>query len=516
MPELDRRTVVGALAGGLGLSALGGTVVTAQDDTATGGNETNGNATDGDAMDAEAMVDPVFGFPAASEDVEPPVEVDHEVTLDTIQREQQGVPIPEFAFDPVGLAVEPGDTVQFSLASPHHTISAYHPELGYTQRVPDGVGPISSPVLWTDSYFLYTFEESGVYDLFCFPHEFAGMVIRIVVGEASGPATEAPPEAEWGEAIPDPDSPIPPQGLAATVLRDSALDPETIVEEGSVAWGDLPSESKALPPEYFDPSDPGATTAALSAADQGVFTEASGCARVVPTPVGLFWELLVEDVEGVTQAHIHEGGSNVSGPVVAPLVAFTDELDGTGDGEPADALPDEPIVESGFVADPELAQAVGETPSNYYVNVHTTQHPAGEIRGQLRRTTPREQHGGGGGPPDDGAGEDDEADDDDDASDGGEDDGDAEDGSPDEGPPEEPPDDGNVTDPEGNVSDPDGNDTDGNLTDGNDTDGNLTDGNATNGNATDPGTNVTEPDNGTVPGGNDTVGNGSNGTNGSG
>ncbi|AGN01781.1 blue (type 1) copper domain-containing protein [Salinarchaeum sp. Harcht-Bsk1] len=478
MPELDRRSVVGALAAGIGLSALGGTVVTAQDD----GNETNGNGTDGDGMDGATMVDPLFGFPAASADVEPPVEVDHEVALDTIEREQPGVPIPEFVFDPVGLAVDPGDTVQFSLASPHHTISSYHPELGYTQRVPDGVGPISSPVLWTDSYFLYTFEEPGVYDLFCFPHEFAGMVIRIVVGEASGPATEAPPEAEWGEAIPSPESPIPPQGLAATVLRESALDPETIADQGSVAWSDLPAESKTLPPEYFDPSDPGATTAALSAADQGVFTEASGCARVVPTPVGLFWELLVEDVEGVTQAHIHEGGADVAGPVVAPLVVFNDELDGSGDGELADALPEEPIVESGFVADPELAQAVGETPSNYYVNVHTTQHPGGEIRGQLRRTTPMAERRGGGAPEGDGPVDEEDADDNggDDQDDGGAD------GPPDDGdgPPEGPPDDGagNETAPDGNVSEPEGN-------------------------ASAPGENATEPGNETTVDGNDTIGN---------
>jgi hypothetical protein len=33
--------------------------------------------------------------------------------------------------------------------------------------------------------------------------------------------------------------------------------------------------------------------------------------------------------------------------------------------------------------DAALAQDLAANPRNYYVNVHTTDHPAGEIRGQL-------------------------------------------------------------------------------------------------------------------------------------
>ncbi len=66
-------------------------------------------------------------------------------------------------------------------------------------------------------------------------------------------------------------------------------------------------------------------------------------------------------------AHIHVGGSTVAGPVVVGLTA-----------------PDATGTSFGCVsATRDLIAAIRMNPSNYYVNVHTSDYPAGAIRGQL-------------------------------------------------------------------------------------------------------------------------------------
>lgn len=184
-------------------------------------------------------IDPQFGFVGRSPDAEPPVEPDHEVQL--LIGEREGGPVPEFYFDPVGLYVESGDVVKFVMATPDHTVTAYHPALGRTHRVPDGVPAVSSPVLGGGTYWLYRFETPGVYDLDCAPHEPFGMAMRVVVGEATGPGAEPVSMAE-----PSHGEPRPPYQTSATVLADAALDPDAIVENGRVGWADLDAESKQL------------------------------------------------------------------------------------------------------------------------------------------------------------------------------------------------------------------------------------------------------------------------------
>jgi hypothetical protein len=68
-----------------------------------------------------------------------------------------------------------------------------------------------------------------------------------------------------------------------------------------------------------------------------------------------------------TGAHIHEGGPGVAGGVVVPLTA-----------------PDATGMASGCAhADAGLIGRIGANPGGFYVNVHTTDHPGGAIRGQL-------------------------------------------------------------------------------------------------------------------------------------
>jgi len=76
-------------------------------------------------------------------------------------------------------------------------------------------------------------------------------------------------------------------------------------------------------------------------------------------------------VEGITLpaigAHIHIGTSTESGPVVAGLTP--PGSDGTSAGC--------------VTADANLIKAIRQNPQNYYVNVHSTEYPAGAVRGQL-------------------------------------------------------------------------------------------------------------------------------------
>ena len=234
---LSRRTLLGAL--GVGTAALAGCLGQAEpaDETGTATATETGTATEtttpADGIDAQ------FGFAGRSMDVAPPVEPDHEVKL--LIKPREGAPVPEFYFEPAGLLVEAGDVVQFTLETPDHTITAYHPQLGRTQRVPDGVPPISSPVLGAGTYWLYAFETPGVHDLYCAPHEPYGMAMRLVVGEASGPGAEPVSMEEPGHG-----DPRPPFRTAATVLSDAALAPDAVVDAGTISWEDLDPESKRL------------------------------------------------------------------------------------------------------------------------------------------------------------------------------------------------------------------------------------------------------------------------------
>lgn len=100
-------------------------------------------------------------------------------------------------FDPVGLHVEPGDTVRFEVAAGSHSATAY------PDRVPEGADAFDSGVR-SDGSFEHAFEVPGTYDHYCVPHRAVGMVGRIVVGEPGGPAEESPlPDGEVpdGEAI---------------------------------------------------------------------------------------------------------------------------------------------------------------------------------------------------------------------------------------------------------------------------------------------------------------------------
>jgi plastocyanin len=90
-----------------------------------------------------------------------------------------------FVFDPPVLHLQPGDTVTWFNVGDNHTTTSYE------SRLPDGAENWDSGLLgFGDAGFTFshTFSIEGTYDYFCLPHEFAGMVGRIVVRQPSGPA----------------------------------------------------------------------------------------------------------------------------------------------------------------------------------------------------------------------------------------------------------------------------------------------------------------------------------------
>lgn len=96
-------------------------------------------------------------------------------------------------FDPVGVFAEPGTTIRWVVKENVHTTTAYHPKNGrHSLRIPEGAAPWDSGFLvHPGDHFAVTLTVPGVYDFFCMPHEAAGMVGRIIVGNATGPGAES-------------------------------------------------------------------------------------------------------------------------------------------------------------------------------------------------------------------------------------------------------------------------------------------------------------------------------------
>lgn len=170
---LDRRRLLQLFGAGASLTAFSG--------TAGAGHEPG----------HEPRIDDHYGYAAPSDERLPgKLRPDHTVELHIHEHaifspDPTDVP---FHFTPMGLHIDPGDIVRFDFETPEHTVTAYHPGQGRMNRVPNDVPPFSSPVINAGGFWLYQFDSPGTYDLFCAPHEFFGMVMRLVVGDPDGDA----------------------------------------------------------------------------------------------------------------------------------------------------------------------------------------------------------------------------------------------------------------------------------------------------------------------------------------
>jgi hypothetical protein len=129
----------------------------------------------------------------------------------------------------------------------------------------------------------------------------------------------------------------------------------------------------------------GLGTSALAAAPGGALSATlSGSAETPPgNPNGsgtasvrvdlakqqLCYDIQVNNIGPATMAHIHKAPPGKAGPVAVPLQAPA------ANGK----------VSACAKADPAVLKDIEQNPGAYYVNVHTAKHPAGAVRGQLKK-----------------------------------------------------------------------------------------------------------------------------------
>lgn len=102
----------------------------------------------------------------------------------------------------------------------------------------------------------------------------------------------------------------------------------------------------------------------------------------------LEYKLIVANIDDLLMAHIHLGAPDENGPVVVWLYPADgpppELIEGRFDGVLAESTISDGDLVGPLEGEPldELLSAIRS--GNAYVNVHTTAHPAGEIRGQIR------------------------------------------------------------------------------------------------------------------------------------
>jgi hypothetical protein len=161
-------------------------------------------------------------------------------------------------------------------------------------------------------------------------------------------------------------------------------------------------EREAVAPYEFE-----ANFAVGHAAGQNFNTPLSGAEEVPPADTRargqaqfqlnragteISFRLNVANIENVTMAHIHVGAVGVNGPVVVWLYP---------EGPPPQLIPGRSngVLATGtFTEDDLVGPLAGQTLADLlnvmrsgdtYVNVHTSQFPGGEVRGQIRALGPR-------------------------------------------------------------------------------------------------------------------------------
>lgn len=121
-------------------------------------------------------------------------------------------------------------------------------------------------------------------------------------------------------------------------------------------------------------------------------TDATGTVAVTLNEDGnsLHYRLAVDNIDNVSAAHLHLGQSDENGPIVVPLL---------GTGAPGNAAnppsgPASGVIAEGDISVANLTGPLTGTPlvvlmelirsGAIYANVHTSDFPGGEIRGQLK------------------------------------------------------------------------------------------------------------------------------------
>jgi hypothetical protein len=108
---------------------------------------------------------------------------------------------------------------------------------------------------------------------------------------------------------------------------------------------------------------------------------AAGSAAISIDAPRLCFGIAIRGTDKPVAAHIHRGRAGRNGPVVVPLgQGQTGEVPASGDPGAASAC---------VTASATVLRAIRRNPAGYYVNVHTNDHAAGALRGQLFRAPRR-------------------------------------------------------------------------------------------------------------------------------
>ena len=95
------------------------------------------------------------------------------------------------------------------------------------------------------------------------------------------------------------------------------------------------------------------------------------------------YRINVNSLQRMTVAHIHLGRRGQNGPIIAPLLSVSPAISVTR-AQVMGSISQSDLT--GPLQGQSLADLIENmNAGNTYVNVHTEQHPEGEIRGQIRR-----------------------------------------------------------------------------------------------------------------------------------
>ena len=97
-----------------------------------------------------------------------------------------------YYFQPAGLYIQPGQTVQWAGVG-RRSVRSFHPSLdNHELRIPESAKPFDSKAAASRGTFEWTFEVEGTYDFYSPGEEYLGMVGRIIVGKPGGPGEKPP------------------------------------------------------------------------------------------------------------------------------------------------------------------------------------------------------------------------------------------------------------------------------------------------------------------------------------
>lgn len=194
------------------------------------------------------------------------------------------------------------------------------------------------------------------------------------------PATTTVVDDEATETPAEPDDAEADAGDDADAADDDEAAPDTTVPETTVPTdspaGDAPGEGSADDEGLGDallvsdldgasevpgPGDPAATGRFEAELHDGVL-----CVDMAVSGLGA----------AVSGAHLHEGAAGDAGPVIVDIGSPT-----AADGDPVR------WVDACTEVGDDVIQKIADAPERVYVNVHTTAHPDGAVRGQLAVTS---------------------------------------------------------------------------------------------------------------------------------